>query len=251
MKCPEFEDRLQNLLDQRLVPERDELLTAHAHSCVTCREVLRAQDALFDALPRLRVQPRAAWEKSVADDVVAAMLSESQPQHRAKRSRSFWDVRWLSVGLVGLAAAVLLAFSPAWRVMTNPPARDKNPQAQFETEPGKKKRQQLAITEPKKKVRLETPRPLPPIVPDNNPDSSGNSDLLAEYQLALQQFMATLPENVELNQFEEFSPGIRPLRSTIGLAIDTLRRTLPGHREMRTQQAPAGARWNWERTPWA
>ncbi len=50
MRCDQFEDRLQRLLDRRRAPERDSQLRVHAQLCPACRDILRLQAQLFDAL---------------------------------------------------------------------------------------------------------------------------------------------------------------------------------------------------------
>jgi hypothetical protein len=190
-------------------------------------EVLQAQEALFDALPKSRPIPSAKWAKKVADDVVAAAVVEK----RASAGQWKLDLRWLSVGLVGVAAAVILMFSPAWRVMTGP-RENGNPTVQNDA-PGKKNNGQLAIARP----IVPREKPAPKVVSP----APASSTALTEYQLVLQQWVQTLPDSVDVNQLES-SPGIRPLASSIGLAIDTLRRTLPGrHEVMRVQPMPSGA----------
>src|SRR4051794_19559154 len=110
MNCQEFEDRLQLVLDERCSPERDERLAEHARNCANCRETIQAQEALLEALPKSRQMPSGPWAKNVAADVVAAAVVEKE----ADRRRRNVDLRWVSVGLVGVAAAVILMFSPAW-----------------------------------------------------------------------------------------------------------------------------------------
>jgi len=230
MNCQEFEDRLQLVLDERCSPERDERLTEHARSCANCRETMQAQEALLEALRKSRQTPSGRWAKNVAADVVAAAVVEKQ----ADRRRWNVDLRWVSVGLVGVAAAVILMFSSAWRAMTGPREVGGSHTVQ-NAEPAKKNANdgQLAIARPlvpreKAGPKVVSPAPVP-------------SASLNEYQLVLQQWVQTLPDSVDVNQLES-SPGIRPLASSIGLAIDTLRRTLPGRRDdMQTHQRPAGA----------
>ena len=50
MRCDQFENRLQRVLDQRRAPETDSQLRAHAQLCPACRDILRLQAQLFDAL---------------------------------------------------------------------------------------------------------------------------------------------------------------------------------------------------------
>jgi hypothetical protein len=55
MRCVEFENRLQEMLDQRLCPEDDAQLQAHAVICRKCAETLKYEQALFSGLPYCRI----------------------------------------------------------------------------------------------------------------------------------------------------------------------------------------------------
>ena len=244
MKCQEFEDRLQLLLDDREAPERDEQLLAHANGCPGCREMLQAQEALFEALPRTKTVARPAWLATVGEKVIAASLVEKASEGKTARvPRWRIDMRWLSVGLVGVAAAVVLMFSPAWKAITGPRENGVKPeQTVHQDEPGNRKnRGQYAITRSSLPRDKQPQKPVPPgPLPGPSP-AQAPSPQLNDYQLALHNWMQAFPEAVDVERLEE-SPGIRPLASSIGLAIDTLRRALPGHREdMMNPVKPAGA----------
>jgi len=69
MQCAKFEQRLQQLLDERQNVEQDEMLREHSRGCPACGQVWRAQSLLFAGL------------KSVA-------RVEFFPRSRASRTRS-------------------------------------------------------------------------------------------------------------------------------------------------------------------
>jgi hypothetical protein len=71
MRCEQFETRLQLLLDQRKVPERDSQLVAHAQRCSDCQEVLSLQSQLFDVLEMAEVPE---LPKGFAESVVARVV---------------------------------------------------------------------------------------------------------------------------------------------------------------------------------
>ena len=57
MHCGEFEDRLNDVLDQRQRPEWDPALDEHMGGCAACRETARAYRAVLDGFHAL-VAPR-------------------------------------------------------------------------------------------------------------------------------------------------------------------------------------------------
>ena len=60
MRCREFEDRMNDVLDQRLPPERDSLLLRHAGECRTCHQLLAGQAMLLAGIELLETPPLSA-----------------------------------------------------------------------------------------------------------------------------------------------------------------------------------------------
>jgi hypothetical protein len=80
MRCSEFESRLQLLLDQRKVPERDSQLVAHTQVCSHCQEVLSLQSHLFDVLEMTEVpELPQGFAESVVARVVPSVMAHPTP----------------------------------------------------------------------------------------------------------------------------------------------------------------------------
>src|SRR5690349_91035 len=95
MQCPEFESRLDAILDQRRDPRADALLAAHAAFCEPCSDLLADQVTVLNTLNRLQR----------ADLVV----SRRMPPARLPASRSLPLV-------ASVAAAMLLALGLVWQL---------------------------------------------------------------------------------------------------------------------------------------
>jgi len=57
MRCVEFEWRLNELLDDRVDPIRDDQLASHAQSCEKCEDLLHWNSAVMGALPVQDLDP--------------------------------------------------------------------------------------------------------------------------------------------------------------------------------------------------
>lgn len=210
MNCHEFENRLNDLLDERLPVGEDGALRAHAARCGNCREIWLAQQQVVAYFQQSRPTVRREWSRQ--NQVVCV-----QPSARNARWR--FDFRWLAVAGVGIAAAIVLMFSPAW--------------------PGNRAPEQA------QPVAENAP---PPVVPANDlavavasQNATNGSGMRLEQLFAWQQWAEHWPDSIEqMEQVEEMSPGLRPLRSSFSVAFHTLWRTIPGSREQR-QKTDEGA----------
>jgi hypothetical protein len=128
MQCVEFESRLNDLLDERLLPGVDRSLAEHAQSCPGCCELLAAHELLLEgiqALPTVHFGDSA--RQRFAGRVVAEVgssplvhfrpgsqveLAKSGPVVVAKRSAAPLAIAGL---VLAAAAAVLIAALPAFR----------------------------------------------------------------------------------------------------------------------------------------
>ena len=211
MQCAEFEDRLNRLLDHRLAPEDDAALTEHAHDCEECASLFHAQQRLFVGLKQDRVQPPA----ELALKVVA------QQHWEVTRRRSVWrNAGWavLLASAASLGGLALMALG----------TRDKQP-AVAKTPPAKVKGSGLAIAE---------------MGTSQKKDDSKSDEKFEEYFVVLENFATQIGESKEFDEVSEsLEPGIKPIRSSFGLAIDALRRTLPRGKEHRPAKPDAGASW--------
>src|SRR5207248_11363836 len=106
MRCREFEDRMNDLLDQRHAPERDELLVRHAGQCPDCGRMLQGQAALFAGLEVLESpQPSRRFASAVlaqsVDAPVAAVVV------RPAKARKWMGI---AAGLISVAAAFVVVY---------------------------------------------------------------------------------------------------------------------------------------------
>lgn len=103
MRCKEFDVRLQQLLDRRMVPESDALVVTHGKECTRCRRLLRAQRTLFRELQR-------GMMPSCEDDFDARVLARLRCDQKARGSRRYaWSA----------AAAAVLALAVVFQSMTS------------------------------------------------------------------------------------------------------------------------------------
>ena len=195
MKCDAFEDRLNELLDERRHPESDAPLIEHVRRCAGCRETLAAHEALFDGLESRNLpSPEAA----LAERVVAAL-----PE---RRSIAGTVLKW---GLpLGLAAALLLALRPL--LLDAPPP--------------------AAPTPPAETIVDGAPVAAQPDQLAQFNDSQVN-DSQEQYLTMIRMTghaMATLPNTVRrvATPANDNSP-VAPLTNSFSAALDALRRTLP------------------------
>ena len=103
MRCEQFEERLQGLLDRRAIPSHDRALLAHASICSHCRKVLRWEEEVAEYLGD-------DGESASVDfsELVTARLVRGVAADRIDFARRLkWGARcapWLAMA----AAAVLL-----------------------------------------------------------------------------------------------------------------------------------------------
>jgi len=219
MRCREFEDRMNDLLDQRLPPERDSLLLRHAGECHSCHQLLAGQATLLAGVELLEIPP-------VSTNFAAAVLAQSReiPVALAMNMPRSGKKKWLGVlaGLVSLAAVVLVA---VWIGMSRQedPAR---PTAVKPASPAAPKTIELAkdstpptLSAPSIARAVAPPRVAPPVAAKEE---------YQEYRDAINSFTAQLPSAVEkIDEVQQSTPAIRPLRASFSMAIGTLQRTIP------------------------
>ena len=244
MNCIEFEDRLNDLLDDRLAPADDAALLAHAATCTECREMLAAQESLFHGLATLsrRTHAPEIGKQVLRELHTTAHLAPPLPPP-PRRS-------WFS--LLVTAAAVLVAVGLSiWIVNRGgdrPIARNQGPRGNnnglaIVVKPGVKP---SGKSRPAAEVRSET-APSEGLVA--SPQKVG-SPTPAESE-AYKQAMASLASasqwssnpqwlHVETLDVEQYAPGIRPIRESFEVALDALLKTIPsGKRD--TRNAPPQA----------
>jgi hypothetical protein len=217
MQCVEFENRVNRLLDNRLSPDDDDELADHARDCEGCASLLHAQHVLFAGLHAGRV----AAPVDLADRVVSRRHTE------ITRSRTTWrNVGWAvllasAAGLAGLAVMALQSRNPQRDLVKAP--TPESPSTKPATLPG------LAVGAVGLHQKVE---------PKHSEKSKAEFD---EYFVVLENFATQISDSKEFDEVSEsLEPGIKPIRSSFGLAIDALWRTLPRGRE-RTNKPDAGA----------
>ncbi len=201
MQCAKFEQRLQQLLDDRSVVEQDKVLREHANACEDCRAMLQAQQALFTGL---RVLPQGAGSKDVGHRVLDRLLVE-----RRHRSRRRFTMIALAITAVVVIAMIPLAGrrGPGWN---NKPAGGGQLALSYSpsSETGKRELSKAEAEE----LRL----------------------LMRDFVMRLSD-----PRFEMFDSVDQLTSGIRPLAVTFNFAIDTLRRSLPGYSEHETMEPQA------------
>jgi Putative zinc-finger len=215
MQCPEFEDRLQSLLDSRLAPEHDSQLRTHAATCESCERLLLAQQQLFGALRQ------SATPNSTANNLAANIVRQHTEQ-RAEQLRFRRQLGW------GLAFTSALAIS--WLVISQ----------RIALSPTTPLEQQLVV-----QPQPNSSPPTPHMASQHAParfDRRKTEEKLGQYREAIVSLAHQIGESSELDHVgATLEPGLRPLQSSFGLAIDALRRTLPRSREERESRPRDGA----------
>ena len=233
MRCHEFAELLNRVLDDRRPAQNDDLLSAHAQDCHHCRQVLHHHEALFAGLDLFEPP---AMSSQFAERVLAA-ASERALQVSPARIAP-WQLARVAA-LVGIAAAALLAVT----LFVNSRGRDVMEQRE-QTAAAKDRavqhRANGALLGAANAGRVK--RSATSVVP---PEPAGSELLSAarfeEYREAIHLFAERLPGAVEqLDSVETYAPGIRPIRASFSVAIDTLRRTIPGASDSRPGIPQAG-----------
>ena len=188
MQCVEFEKHLQQLLDERIAPETDEQLAAHAESCPACRAVLEIQKRIMEVMSEpVAVRPADELSHAVLDRFTA---------HR-KRAR-----RRLATLALATAAALLIAVLPF--VGDSPDLAQKN-------------------SKPNPKVVGLAIAPQPASSPWNEQDAEELRLLIRRVFDEISEHRREALEPVD-----RIASGLRPLTTTLNAAFAAIRQTLPG-----------------------
>lgn len=220
MKCTDFENRLNELLDDRLSPQEDAALLSHAENCLDCREMLAAQESLFRGMALLQ---RRTPSPDLATRVLGELNTPAAPITLPPPVRT--PFRWVRV--LASAAAVLVAVSLGIWIVS------RNNQQPIVAQPGPKNHSGLAFVKPGgSRPSKPVPQPesiavQPQLVPAPNP-SAPQPDI----DEALASLASHWPANaqwpqVETIDVEQYAPGIRPIRESFEVAIDALLKTIP------------------------
>jgi len=126
MRCAEFESRLNDLLDERVEPAGDAVLTEHAERCPQCAELVAAHELLLEGTRLLpKVQLRPGERETLGRRVIAAMVADGPPFRNTTvelanhQPLEMVSARRPSLAMIALAvataAAVLIAVLPWFR----------------------------------------------------------------------------------------------------------------------------------------
>ena len=228
MRCREFEDRMNDALDQRLPPERDALLLRHAGECRSCRQLLAGQATLLAGIELMETPP-------LSTSFATAVLVQSReiPVATEINTRQSGKKKWLRMlaGLVSLAAVVLVA---VWIGMS----RQQDPARPTAVKPA-------APLAPKTiEVAKDSmpPKPSAPtliakaVAPPSIAPPVAAKEEYQEYRDAINSLTAQLPSAVEkIDEVQQSTPAIRPLRASFSMAIGTLQRTIPSRTKRDTR----------------
>lgn len=191
MQCAKFEQRLQQMLDDRQNIEQDETLREHSRGCETCAGILRTQSLLLAGIGSFP-------ESSFGKDLGPRVLEQLRVDRRKRNNK-----RMLMAALA-TAAAIMIALLPL--------AGDRNRFPRIDEQAGGG-------------LALVTPVPQQP---SGNRLSERESEeirlLMHEFVLQISDRRLTMFEPVD-----QLANGIRPLAATFNFALDALRRTLPGY----------------------
>jgi len=231
MKCREFNDRLNDLLDERSEPAGDARLAGHARECASCRLLLEDQQVVLATLKEVRVP-------AMGSDFARCVVAKASAADVARRQVAPQRMLWAVGTLLSTAAAALLVVSLIWQARQGawPFAG-----------------QSIAVTEDS-----HIPEQVDIAGPGRGAAPSGlalgQADWLIEaprlpshirgrYRGTVDNLAVTLPETVQrLDEVEHYAPGIKPIRISLGVLLDTLWRTLPGgnHDERPTRTSYRG-----------
>lgn len=104
MRCVEFENRLNDVLDERGRPDLDMLLASHAHHCERCQLLLARYELACEAAGNLTCPKMSA---GFSERVVNEFLRQPRPRQATR-------LRW-AAPLFAVAAVLLIAVLPMLR----------------------------------------------------------------------------------------------------------------------------------------
>ena len=228
MKCTDFEDRLNDLLDERRSPCDDSALHAHAATCADCRELLAGHESLFRGLAVLN-------HRIVSPELGNRVLSEFNtpslvpPLPPAPRRSWFTLIATAAAVLIAVGVGVLIVNRGGNRpIARNPaPRNDGKGLAIGTLNPAPK-----TIESPKKVAPGIVVKPQQiPLLPGHTPEETEALRQMAS--IATWSTTAQWPqvETLDVGQVEQYAPGIRPIRESFEVAIEGLMRTIPSSKK--------------------
>lgn len=258
MQCARFEDRLNELLDERLSPQCDAELLAHAQDCDACRELLAISEQLFLGL-ELCAYPEPSPDFAQRVVAAAARCEPASGQDLLTRSTSRDQKRWRVPVWVSVAVAASLL------VATIPLLGWLNP-----SEPSSVANREGEAVAPQPHVPQTRPEPKPNTVPlvAQQTEVPGEGALPQESlpRMIDEQLDVYFPEafasHIVLNPDDlldgrqtgqmirsltsrlpdvpvDDTPGLRPFATSFSLTLGMVRKTLPGGRDSNNESRKA------------
>lgn len=229
MRCNEFQDRWQRLLDERQAPELDDLLCAHAAMCEDCDRILRTQTILFREVARQRPKTRT---RTV------------QPASAVRGGKiAGFGRKWgkpIAFG-VAIAGSLLVLLIPGVRQVINSQSSSQ-PAAHVATA------RKPAVSQTALVVNGRGNRPASART-DNAPanvqlekDAEAEKEALRKLMQDVAAKLSDVPDE-QLEPFDHIASGFRPLANTLGVAWDALRRTIPVKRNPSPHDPQAVIDW--------
>ncbi|HEY2761903.1 MAG TPA: hypothetical protein VGI75_14200 [Pirellulales bacterium] len=216
--CRKFKAELNAALDARANPADDSELCAHADVCPDCADWLQTQSTIFAAIP---VHAATSWNEVFAapPDFALSVLQLIETEKRRERK-----TRRITVGVLALAAALLIA------VLNWQPHQ---PDAGLTPSPAAPKLTVAADVDPTDlplsyivyaEIRAYG---LPSTLVQHLSPTYVSAAMKHHRDLALAEFADHIGANRQV-LVDGFNQGLRPVTSSVNVALDTLIRTLPG-----------------------
>ncbi len=228
MQCREFDDRMNDVLDRRQVPERDALLLRHAGECLPCRQTLHGQAALLAGLELGEIpQPSNQFAAAVLAQASVIPVATIVDTRRGGK-------KWAGAiaAFVSLAAVVIVAVLINLSRQQGPARPTANKPASPLVAP---KPVEVARSLPESKETAPDAIAQAVTTPGVEPTAPEKANY-QEYRDALNSFTAQLPSAVEkIDEVQQATPAIRPIRASFSLAIGTLQRTIPSRTKRDTR----------------
>ncbi|MBC8870144.1 MAG: hypothetical protein H8E44_12040 [Planctomycetes bacterium] len=209
MKCDEFDDRVHSLLDDRVRIDADPMLLEHADACAKCRGMLGTYGDLLAGLDSCEIPELSPdFTRRVVDQVHAERVVTVRPARRTRR--------WLALAAVAIAAGLLIALIPYLGSRTTP----NQPIAPRVVEDDGQEDLEPSLAEQPKD---ESPHDDATQVAHGEVDAESEAEQL---RIVLNQLTPKLPYD-RLVPVDQIRGGLRPITSSLAVAIDALRSTIP------------------------
>ena len=203
MRCLDFEQRMQLLLDHRCHPDYDDQLRMHAEVCDGCQRKLEGQRLLFAHLG-------TSSTLELSGGMATAVLSGLTEQRHARRQRR---QRYLACTLVACLTGVLFMRHDFHPIDERPGI----PAAPL-------------VTRPPVFALSVTQQQLPHAAEKPSTTADSKSTEQQTIQRALKQWKTPLAQwNAHSAlSLDQIANGLKPIASSFSIALNALRRTLPG-----------------------